>query len=242
MKKFVALGLGAAAVVVALLVGAQLFDSPSDGMGAESTPSPEPSVESTLLTDPPDGECIDLDAGTYHAVIGTLTVRWTMPANWSWSSYRPSGGEVFTVRTRECWIGTSQNLEVRLVHRVYADACIPANSVETDTPAELTAALAAQTGHETSGPSEVTLGGYPANRLEVSFPGGGSPSGPCADAEPPLRPEDQGEPAVLFKGGEYLGGPMTVYVVDVGGTALAVVATNPGAEMEAVIDSLVIEP
>jgi hypothetical protein len=241
MNKIVRIGLGAAAVV-ALLVGAQLFDAPSDGVGAESTPSPEPYVESTLLTDPPDSECIDLDAGTYHAVIGTLTVRWTMPANWSWSSFRPSGGEVFTVRAAECWIGTSQNLEVRLVHRAYADACIRGDAVETDTPAELTAALAAQTGHETTGPSEVTLGGYAADRLELTFLGSGPPSGPCADAEPPLRPEDHGEPAVLFKGGEYLGGPMTVYVVDIGGRALAVVVTNPGAEMEAVIDSLVIEP
>lgn len=234
MKKFVALGVGAAAVVVALLVGAQLFGSPSDGVGTDSTPSPAPSVESTLLTnsEPTDSYCIDLDAGTYHAVIGTLTVRMTVPAEWSWSSYAQPGDETFMLRARSCIMGSAQNLEFWLVDRVYADACNLGGTVETDTPAALTAALAAQTGHETVGPSEATLGGYPANRFEFSFPVGSVPDGPCA-----------GDPAVLFSRGQGLfGDPLTVYVVDVGGTALAVIAISPEAEMDAIMDSLVIEP
>ena len=42
MNKFLAIGLGAAAVVVAVFVGAQFFGSPSGGLGSQPTASPEP--------------------------------------------------------------------------------------------------------------------------------------------------------------------------------------------------------
>ena len=51
MNKFLAIGLGAAAVVVALFVGYQLFGSPHGGLGADpsatatSEPTPEPTPD-----------------------------------------------------------------------------------------------------------------------------------------------------------------------------------------------------
>ena len=44
MNKLLTIGLGAAAVVVVLIVGAQLFGSPDGGTGGEPSPSPEASV------------------------------------------------------------------------------------------------------------------------------------------------------------------------------------------------------
>lgn len=44
MNKILTIGLGTAAVVVALLVGAQLLGSPSGGTGSQITPSPEPTA------------------------------------------------------------------------------------------------------------------------------------------------------------------------------------------------------
>lgn len=228
MNKFLTIGLGTAAVVVVVLVGAQLIGSPGGGVGTDSSPTPKASVESTLLS---DTECVDLDAGTYHAVIGTLTVGMTVPAGWSWSSYAPAGDQTFAARASACVMGSSRNLEFWLVDRVYPDACRRDSPVETDTPAAVAAALAAQRGHETAGPSDDTLGGYPASRFELSFLAGVD-SGPCA-----------GAPAALWSPGqEIFGDSLTVYVVDIGGTALAVVAIEPDAEMNAIVASLRIEP
>ena len=49
MNKFLAIGLGTAAVIVALLVGAQLFGWPDRGVGADptATATPEPTPEPT---------------------------------------------------------------------------------------------------------------------------------------------------------------------------------------------------
>jgi hypothetical protein len=62
MNKFVTIALGAAAVVVALLVGVQLLGSPSGGLGADPTPTataertqqptPSPSAEAGLPQGP----------------------------------------------------------------------------------------------------------------------------------------------------------------------------------------------
>ncbi len=41
MNKLVPIGLGAAAVVAVLVIGVQLFGSPSGGVGSQATPTPE---------------------------------------------------------------------------------------------------------------------------------------------------------------------------------------------------------
>src|SRR6188508_3089454 len=56
MNKFVTIGLGAAAVVVLVFVGAQLFGSPSGGTGAlggEPTPTAEPTATPAPSPSPP---------------------------------------------------------------------------------------------------------------------------------------------------------------------------------------------
>ena len=51
MNKFLAIGLGAAAVVVALFVGSQLFGSPTGGLGADPTATATASAGADARTD-----------------------------------------------------------------------------------------------------------------------------------------------------------------------------------------------
>jgi hypothetical protein len=100
MNKIVAIGLGAAAAVVALFVGAQLFGTPSGGLGSDPTPTatPEPTPQPTATTRPTGtgtlasgsftaplgefGEAFDIEAvRTGDDVSGTLEVS------------NPAGGE-----------------------------------------------------------------------------------------------------------------------------------------------------
>ena len=58
MNKFLAIGLGAAAVVVALFVGVQLFGSPDGGTGGQASPTAtasRPHAEPTPGADPESG-------------------------------------------------------------------------------------------------------------------------------------------------------------------------------------------
>ena len=75
MNKFLAIGLGAAAVVVAVFVGAQFFGSPSGGLGSqptatspEPTASPEPSP-SPPASAPPLTQSFHLDAAWVFGVV-----------------------------------------------------------------------------------------------------------------------------------------------------------------------------
>ena len=93
MNKFVTIGLGAAAVVVLLFVGAQLFGSPTNvGGGGDATPTPQPisptpvavTLASGSFTAPLEefGEAIDIEAvRTGDDVSGTMEIS------------NPAGGE-----------------------------------------------------------------------------------------------------------------------------------------------------
>ena len=87
MNKIVTIGLGAAAVVVLLFVGAQLFGSPSGGVGsapsqtpessvAEPTPSPEPSP-SPPASAPPLTQSF---TSTQHGISLSYPEGWTAQA------------------------------------------------------------------------------------------------------------------------------------------------------------------
>jgi hypothetical protein len=253
MSKFVTFGFGAAAVVViAVLVGAQLFGSPSNvGSGGELTPTPE--ATATESSSPPSvawrplprTECAELEAGTYRAAIGAVSVTVSVPTGWKGSSDRDS----FTVNSRgSCLFGGGVTLGVSLVSHVYSDACHwQGTAVETGTPAAVVAALAAQTGHRTSGPSETTLAGFPATRFEFSLPGDFDYT-TCADDIHLWQSPGGGEGPGMYEF-DGSGSFVTVYVVDVDGSALGIavdsgVPDEPAdvAELDAIVASLRIEP
>jgi len=237
MNKILGFGLAAAAVV-AVLFGSQLFGAPTREVGTGVTPAPEPPVESRLL---PGTDCSELEAGTYHALVGTLTVTVTVPTSVSTGWIGSADESAVWVGDRgPCWFGGGSKLVVSLVSHVYTDACNRQHTVETGTPAAVTAALAAQTGHQTTGPSDTSLGGYPASRFEFSVSDSFDDQ-TCTGAG--LSGGVRLFPGNGVGSGEFNSGDrVTVWVVDVNGSAVAV-ATIPGdTDLDPVIDSLRIEP
>jgi hypothetical protein len=159
----------------------------------------------------------------------------TLPAGWS-------NDENFIARGD--WVeGNGVMLARWQVSHVYADSCQWQGTLrEALTPAAIAAALAEQTGHAASAPTQVTLGGLPATRLELSVPGDFDLAA-CDRAFMRLWPdagpdENYGLPIAP-------GQTITVHVVDDDGTATLVVTLRsddsaPGdvAELQDVLESI----
>jgi hypothetical protein len=179
MNKLVPIGLGAAAVVVALVVGIQALGPPApSGVGgapsatpaATLSPSPAPSVatpSSTPVGQLPEGPFAIEDQ------TGPLRITVTIPS----SGWR-SNPEVEAIGKGEdadppeaamlAWswpAGTG--------FFVYGDPCHWA-STKPDTPAttadDLVAALAAQPSRDASEPVDVTVGGYSGKSITLHVP------------------------------------------------------------------------
>lgn len=108
----------------------------------------------------------------------------------------------------------------------------------------MTAALAAQTGHQTIGPSDTTIAGYPASRFEFSILRGATT---CNLGPLWLAPGGAEGPTMYQFDGS--GSFVTIYVVDLDGSVLGI-AIDSGvpdeaavvAELDAIVASLQIEP
>jgi hypothetical protein len=252
MNKLVPIGLGAAAVVVALVAGAQLLGppGPSGPGGAPSvTPSPtaEPSVAASLVPIPVG----QLEPGTYAVSnvdppIRTL-VRYTfeVPAGWAArlgdlqiSKGGDTAGEV--------------HFTPFVVTHVYTDACDSEGTLTEIGPtvADLVAALVDQVSSEATAPVDVEVGGYPAKFITMSVPADLDTS-TCRHPELLIQiwanaaendyfaiPVD---PAVDPYGG--------VYIVDVDGDRVVMVTGSGSeasaadiAELEAIIASIRFQP
>jgi hypothetical protein len=88
MNKIVGLGLAAAAVVVAVFVGAQLFGSSSGGLGSQPTPTPEPTATSEPTATPEPSPSPPASAppltqsftSTLHGISVSYAEGWTAQA------------------------------------------------------------------------------------------------------------------------------------------------------------------
>jgi hypothetical protein len=165
MNKFVAIGLGAAAVVVALFIGAQLVGQPTVVGPPTETPSP---IEAPAATPEPTPRAFPgagtLPGGRYSMTREGISFSIEVPAT-GWTS----NGEFLiykgvTLGEFIFWPGTPDG--------VYADPCAHEQGpVIGPSAAELAAAVAAIPGTElVSGPTEVTVGGRPAQYVEISVP------------------------------------------------------------------------
>lgn len=183
MNTFAKFGLGAAAVVVALIVGFQVFGSWTGGVGGpgdepsatpEATPdaTPSPSTEAGLPQGPflitgADGP---LDGGPVEVTVEIASSGWSSVANLDYLSKGDDGLDapetVGGALLAWTWpVGTQ--------FRPYGDPCQWSSSTpETPatTPDEIADGLAAQAESEASTPTDVEVGGYPGKKVTLHTP------------------------------------------------------------------------
>lgn len=233
-------GLAAAAIVVAALLGLNYLVAPNIGGPRLGDPSPTPSPTPTVP--PATGQ---LEPGTYYIDSPAVTpVRFTFTVPAGWSS-RPGDFYVSKHSDEPGELG----LFSWIVTHVYADACESEGTLTAVGPTvdDLISALADQAGSETSEPIDLTLGGYPARRVDVSA---------AADVDPSICRNDgllqiwanPAETSFNVISAEERG-TLSIYVVDVDGER-AVITTGFSsessaaviAELEAIVDSIAFEP
>jgi hypothetical protein len=253
MSKFVPYVLGAAAVVVALVVGIQLLRpaTPSEPAAVPTveptaTPSPTatPVAEATPAPIPADGA---MRPGTYvthplPAPDDALALTFTVPAGWHGfgdTTIFPDGAPGVALQ----FIG---------VTALNSDLCQwdgPEGEVNVGTTVgDLVAALVAQKGYEVSDPIDVSIGGYSGKRVDVVYPAElfkdktGSEAPTC----------DGGVTRLFGDGGIYGQEPderWQTNILDVDGTRFVIIVQDSPrtsaadrAAGDAVVESMVIEP
>ena len=158
------LAIAAAAVLVVAIIGYQFLPR-TGGVGGQPTPAPSPttipSPSASILPLLIDGALLP---GTYRKVRFTnqpLTLN--VPA--------PGWAHVDNFITKgDAWDGNGVTLATWQVSHIYSDSCNwEGTLVAVDSAPSVVAALVAQQGHTTSGPSDTTLGGQPATRIELSL-------------------------------------------------------------------------
>jgi hypothetical protein len=168
-------------------------------------------AEASPTNAPPNGQCVVFDGpGSYTATAGPLSLTVDVPATTAdpWHGLRDG----FDLYAAPCIFGGAR-LQGSTVDVVYPDACgRPGTAVTVDTPAEAITALTAMTGVEVSAPADVTIGGYPGTKFEITVPADYVATA-CSDGA-----------VVVADGSTNLdtgAGVTTLYVLDVDGTTLA---------------------
>lgn len=222
---------------------------------ASQPPSTQPPATQPSATEPvptqaaaepsatPVPDCLQFqDGGTYRATAGdgvslTVTVPAVVDGSWIGS------GDLFNLARTPCGANRQVVIEASIVTQVFADACDMDGATRPVSGAsEAIEALVAQEGHDLTGPTDATMAGLPASRLDISVP---------AEFDATTCTNDM---IRLWIGtndtGIDPGETMTVYIIDVDGVALAVhapfsdAAMTPAliAEVDGIIASLEIEP
>jgi hypothetical protein len=244
MNSYARIAIAAAAVLVVAVLGYNLLPR-TGGIGGQ--PTPVPTVTPTAA---PTASPASSPSGPPELTQGDLT-------HGAYSFSNPTLTEVpFTVTVSSGWTFNTDNMLFRglnwkddgvalttwKITHVYADGCKGGALVPAGTKELVVAALAAQLGHETSGPTEVTLGGLPATRFEFSFAPGFDMA--TCDGGPVLLWPD---PGPNTNGGlpMFAGQTTTVYVMEGNGKAFAVVTirnaaapASHAAELQAILDSI----
>jgi hypothetical protein len=171
MNKFMTIGLAAAAVLVAVLVGIQLFGS-SSGVGgpdAEQSPTPEATASpdaSAAAIPLPDGG--SLAAGRYSISDPyPFTISFEAPEGWLACNFDPY--EQGVCENRE--VGGA-GVAFLVVENVVADPCSDAGLDPAVGPSvdDLVTAISNLSGFEASTPTDASVDGYPAKRFTVTAP------------------------------------------------------------------------
>ena len=254
MNNFAKVLFATAAVVAVAVVGINLLPGSQTGAGgppppaspSASPPSPSPTPAATP-TDQVDG---DLQPGTYTAqlpVDDTLAVTFTVPEGWG-AFADPPGVLRGLLPTDDRAIA----VQFRDVTTLKGDPCHwsgPDDDIRVGPTADdLVQALQEQTAYEASEPVDVTVGGYAGQRVDIV-----SPTELFAEVNGATTAVGCDEGHWRFWDGEiYAQGPANRWqtnIVDVDGTRLVIVVQDfpdtsaaDRAELDAIVDSMVIEP
>ena len=180
MNKFLAIGLGAAAVVVALFVGVQMLSSPGTnvgGPGEEPTPTatdeptaeptPSPAADAGL----PEGPFLILDGQADDPTTDGPPLTVTIPA----PGWYGEVGDGILLKNDKHGPPDMAGMIIFAIREyvVYGDACHWETTVP-ETPAatvdELVAALSAQASRDASEPVDIVLGGYAGKSITLEVP------------------------------------------------------------------------
>ncbi|HZM74066.1 MAG TPA: hypothetical protein VFC71_11895 [Candidatus Polarisedimenticolia bacterium] len=228
--------LAAAAVIGVIALGVIYLNLPGRGDVAGPSPSPSASPSPTIAASPSASvapalpQAGPLAPGTYSYLGTNLRVTLTVPSGWE------GGG--FFVSLPESEAPNGASLGFRQPTVVYGDPCDEGTSRPLDsTVADLVDALANLPHVTDSAQEDVTLSGFSGTHLSFVIDTEGID---CIMA--------------LYRQVEFVRAPdngeqLELWILDVAGTRLVVdVATSPGtsadvrAEMQAMVDTLVIEP
>ena len=181
MNTFAKVAIAAAAVIVALFIGANLLPRTPDVGNGTPTPAPLPSAGTPSPTEGPsqsDGaaplQVGSLVPGTTYRIsdpccVGPAGIYFTALAGWESSDPIFIGKNVLGDPDRYDIL-----LGAHLVGNVYADGCHWLGTA-LDPPVgptvdDLATALVAQGGPGTAVPTDVTIGGYMGKKVELSIP------------------------------------------------------------------------
>ena len=256
----------AAGIAIVAVVGFAALTVFRPGAGPGSGPTPTPSA---TLAPTPSPSLLPaagaLEPGTYYRLtdvgdaaggisgdqpVGVARFTFTVPEGWATAEGGSFVYKESSQRPRNPYGGPGGVLlAFWTVSHVYTDACHhEATLVDAGTTTnELASLLVAQKGRVASAATDVTLGGFPAKRIELTVP---------ADLDvtkcdvgiirfwPNPGPDESGGLCCTD-----VGSTDVVYVVDVAGNRLAVVARHQAtssaeelAELEAIVASIMIEP
>lgn len=250
MSNFARIAIAGAAVLLVAVAGIYILPKLGGvgGPGASPTPSPLPSTSAMILP-----ETGDLVPGTYYIDGDTIPqarrMSFTVPAGWiSSRSSRTIDMRVAPELVIKATDSGRLVLGASAVDRVYGDSCHWRGTLVDagDSVAELTGALAAQSGRSASATTDVTVDGFAGRRIELTTPDqnaafcdGGlfhdwPAAGPNDDVTGQFSQENETD---------------VVYVVDVAGSRLVIVATHSRtstpqevAELDSIVASIRIEP
>lgn len=246
MNTFAKFAIAAAAVLVVAIVGWNLLpgDAGRGGTPAVSpSPSPSPSAAASPSPSPSPSELAffpsgPISPGRHPMVRSGKSFSVDMPrsgwfSNGDFRIYTASGQVAFIF-----WTDSPAN--------VYADPCAkePLDPPAGDTPAELAAAVSSIPGTDlVSGPSDVTIGGYPAKFVSIRI----REDVDCAPGEFFIWYREADGPAA-GRWPDALGDTINVWIIDVDGTNVWIdgsaginIVPAIHAEMRQIVDSIQFE-
>ncbi len=255
MNNFTRFAIAAAAVLVIAVVGVTLLPRLGGVAAPTTAPTAQPATAQPSATTPPSAPALFPDLsdqvapGTYFwAGFGNgSTLTFTMPAGWA---------SAYSVANKHRGGPAEIAFGPWTIANIYADPCQwqgsllePAVGPTVD---DLATALVAQEGRNASAPTDVTLGGRSAQRIELSV----SPDLDMATCDRGIIRTwvTPGENGADWPAGEEYYGPRSgqlnvTYIVDLGDARLVFDTWHmPGtsaadlAELDAIIESIQIQP